>query len=342
MKFKKTNCGGFACTGQAHCKSLPLCMRTSLTLVLVVAAFGAGLLCDRLLQDRLLQPLCERTLCSRAVQRARLMRVAPRTGQWRVPTAEEVAAYEKDASFRHHAQWEVRPGLVLAGPSDTPLLLARVLDRLRPSLRGQTVLDIGTVNGGAAFEMERRGATVFALDIFEPTRYGFEQMHRLLNSQVTFLRMSLLYLPDVFEPESFDVINFAGVLYHLRHPLVAIDAISVVLKKGGLLVVETAAINEPVPNPLDAQRTFLGYCPGKSCSNDATNMFFFSNSSLVALFADNGFRLLSVTPRPSPANVERLYATFEKTGDHAYGYELEGGGDFMKSDVIFPHLPCSG
>src|SRR5690349_19998438 len=59
-------------------------------------------------------------------------------------------------------------------------------------LRGKRVLDIGTWDGWFAFEMERRGATVLAVDSARQER--FFEAKRLLNSKVEYLVEDICYL----------------------------------------------------------------------------------------------------------------------------------------------------
>jgi tRNA (mo5U34)-methyltransferase len=89
-------------------------------------------------------------------------------------------------------------------------------------LTGKRVLDIGTWDGWFAFEMERRGAEVLAIDVWDNPR--FHQMHSTLGSSVEHRIM------DVYDlsPERvgrFDVVLFLGVLYHLKHPLLALERV---------------------------------------------------------------------------------------------------------------------
>ena len=88
---------------------------------------------------------------------------------------------------------------------------------------GASVLDIGTTNGGAAFECERRGARrVVAVDIADENWFGFAALKRALGSSVEHVQGSIYELPELLG-EQFDVVLFWGVLYHLRHPLLALD-----------------------------------------------------------------------------------------------------------------------
>jgi tRNA (mo5U34)-methyltransferase len=97
-------------------------------------------------------------------------------------------------------------------------------DALPADLKGRTVLDIGCNAGFYALEMKRRGADrVLGLDT-DPAYLA--QAH--FAAQVAGLEIELRQL-SVYEVgrlgERFDVVLFMGVLYHLRHPLLALDLI---------------------------------------------------------------------------------------------------------------------
>jgi len=87
-------------------------------------------------------------------------------------------------------------------------------------LSGQRVLDIGTWDGWFAFEAERRGAAVTAVDCVDIPH--FRQVHRKLASKVDYRIADLYDLPDA-GLGTFDTVFFLGVLYHVRHPLLALE-----------------------------------------------------------------------------------------------------------------------
>jgi len=89
-------------------------------------------------------------------------------------------------------------------------------------LRGKRVLDIGAWDGWFSFEAERHGAQTVAIDYVEiPT---FLQVHRRLGSKVDYRVLDFYELPSAGLGK-FDVVFFLGVLYHLRHPLLALEIV---------------------------------------------------------------------------------------------------------------------
>jgi len=106
-------------------------------------------------------------------------------------------------------------------------------------LTGKRVLDIGTWDGWFAMEMERRGADVVAIDRWENPR--FFEIRDLLGSRVDYRQMSVYDL-DPNELGRFDIVLFMGVLYHLKHPLLALEKVCSVAKD--LVAVESFVLKD--------------------------------------------------------------------------------------------------
>jgi tRNA (mo5U34)-methyltransferase len=89
-------------------------------------------------------------------------------------------------------------------------------------LTGKRVLDIGCWDGWFSFEMERRGAEVMAVDCWDNPR--FRQMHALYRSRVDYRQLDMYDLTPA-RVGRFDIVLFMGVLYHLKHPLLALERV---------------------------------------------------------------------------------------------------------------------
>jgi len=96
---------------------------------------------------------------------------------------------------------------------------------LPPDLEGRSVLDIGCNAGFYSMEMKRRGAgRVLGIDSDE--RYLAQARlagEALGYDNIEFRNLSVYDVAAL--GERFDVVLFMGVLYHLRHPLLALDLI---------------------------------------------------------------------------------------------------------------------
>jgi len=94
-------------------------------------------------------------------------------------------------------------------------------------LRGKRLLDIGAWDGWFSFEAERHGAGVTAIDCVELA--SFLDIHARLQSKVDYRIMDLYELPDAGLGK-FDIVFFLGVLYHVRHPLLALEIVCALTK----------------------------------------------------------------------------------------------------------------
>jgi tRNA (mo5U34)-methyltransferase len=101
----------------------------------------------------------------------------------------------------------------------------RFAPHLPEDLSGKSVLDIGCNAGFYSIEMMRRGASR-VLGIDSDDRYLAQA--RLAADTLGYEDIEFAKL-DVYQvgalAEQFDVVIFMGVLYHLRHPLLALDLI---------------------------------------------------------------------------------------------------------------------
>jgi tRNA (mo5U34)-methyltransferase len=211
------------------------------------------------------------------------------------PSAQEARSFMDVASFPWHQRWEIAPGVVTPGANDIGWLLDHI--GLPADLTGMSVLDIGTTNGAAAFVAERRGASrVIAVDIFPPTYYGFSQIATLLGSQASYVRASVYGLAQVLQ-ERFDVVLFLGVLYHLRHPLLALDEVHA-LTRGTMLLETAVSDHELAERRRDAVARFYRR---DELGGDPSNWFAPTSRALLDWCGSCGFDAELIDAWPSAA-----------------------------------------
>ena len=97
-------------------------------------------------------------------------------------------------------------------------------DAIPQDLTGKSVLDIGCNGGFYSIEMKKRGAervlgVDFDDDYLAQARFAAE----VTGLDIEFRKLSVYDLAAL--QERFDLVIFMGVLYHLRHPLLALDLI---------------------------------------------------------------------------------------------------------------------
>lgn len=161
-----------------------------------------------------------------------------------------------DAVGHWHHTIHFPHGIVSPGAYDP----RQLFERLRLSdLRGKRVLDVGTRDGYFAFECEKLGAQVVAIDHIDPANTGFMAARKILGSSVEFVEANVY---DITPEQlgSFDVILFLGVLYHLRHPLLALDRLRAVSR--GLIFVESLVCDQSFFTGLQQSRPLAELAPG--------------------------------------------------------------------------------
>ncbi len=160
-------------------------------------------------------------------------------------------------------------------------------------LWGKTVLDIGCWDGYLSFLCERRGATVTPVDNFQyrdfvRSKYGvevkggegFRVAARLLGSRLKLKRGDFSTLRG-----SFDVVLFFGVLYHERHPLLALEHLARLTRESAVL--ETHFVKS-------RGQPLLRFYPGSSLNQDPTNFWGPTLSCVELMLKDVGFRRVSL------------------------------------------------
>ena len=209
-----------------------------------------------------------------------------------------------------HGRWwheiELAPGVVTPGDDSNRSKLP-ILDSIGfpATMAGLRALDIGCSDGYFTFEMERRGAHVVAIDFVPEDYTGFATARRVLGSTAEY-RMDNVYNLNPNAYGHFDVVLFMGVLYHLRKPLAALDAIRSVMKPGGRLFVGTMMIDEHFLLPDGSTTTLEAVSPvlcevplwqaypRDALNGDFTNCFAPNRRALIAALEESQFRVDTV------------------------------------------------
>ena len=171
-------------------------------------------------------------------------------------------------------------GVVTPGSKTCEWLQRESADLRFPDLTGKSVLDIGAWDGYYSFEAERRNARrVVSLDHYIwsvdmaacgkyvadcrsagitpkeapdvpgvwrpdtlPGRRGFDIARKALHSKVEPVVGDFMQM-DLSKLGTFDVVLYLGVLYHMQHPLLALQRLASVTRE--MAVIETHAIHIP-------------------------------------------------------------------------------------------------
>lgn len=164
------------------------------------------------------------------------------------------------------------------------------------------MLDIGAWDGYFSFAAERRGAArVVAVDSViwhNVSKEPFEIARKVLGSKVEDVELEVL---DI-SPETvgqFDVVFFLGVLYHMRDPMAALEAVASVTKE--LLVIETLV------DLTYTRRPAAAFYPGSYFDGDHSNWWGPNPSAVLGMVREFGFTDVRVVGTKSVPH--RLYTT---------------------------------
>jgi len=168
-------------------------------------------------------------------------------------------------------------------------------------LRGMTVLDIGCNAGFYSMEMKRRGADrVVGIDV--DLRY-LRQARFAAQVNALDIEFRQLAVWDVAKlGERFDLVIFMGVLYHLRHPLLALDLIHEHVARDLMLFQsmqrgssEVAAVEEDydfsAPAPFEKPGYPKMHFIEHRYSHDETNWWVPNRACVEAMLRSSGFRI---------------------------------------------------
>lgn len=198
------------------------------------------------------------------------------------PKLDQALIDEIEARTWHH-RIDFGNGIVSASSRD----VRRKIDRMELGERipGSAVLDVGTRDGGLAFEFERRGAKlVIANDFQAIDQFNFELARRCLGSRVAYLRASLYCLP-FYEIPRFDIVSFCGVIYHISDPVLSLWAMRHLCKPEGVIIVESAVQSDPGSDAPESNFEYQEYEEG--------NSWIPTTVALERLCRDAGFEILS-------------------------------------------------
>ncbi len=215
--------------------------------------------------------------------------------------ADEARVRERIASVPHwYHRFELAPGIVTPGVNDCAAVLARM--GLPPRLDGVRALDLGTRDGFFAFELERRGADVTAVDYMPRDQTGFAVAAEILGSGVGYLRDNVYNL-SADRLGTFDLVLFLGLLYHLPDPLGALAIVRSLCRD--VLFLETQVIDDAFRLedgrlvPLRTVSTQLAnvplmqFYPHDALAGDPTNYWAPNQACLDGMLAETNFRVIA-------------------------------------------------
>jgi tRNA (mo5U34)-methyltransferase len=179
----------------------------------------------------------------------------------------------------------------------------RFAEAIPADLTGKTVLDIGCNGGFYSIEMKRRGADrVLGIDFDEGYLAQARFAAEIAELDIEFRQMSVYDVGAL--GQRFDVVLFMGVLYHLRHPLLALDLIREHVA-GDLLVFQSMQRGSSEIGALEENYHFWNYDLFNEPSfpklhfiehrfaDDPTNWWVPNSACVEAMLRSSGFEITS-------------------------------------------------
>jgi tRNA (mo5U34)-methyltransferase len=213
-----------------------------------------------------------------------------RTGWWhsfQFPSGERVAGIRSIAEMNAHlAQFQ-----------------------LPDNLSGKRVLDVGAWDGWFSFEMERRGAEVTAVDCWDNPKFRYA--HKQFQSGVRYC------IRDVYELMAgevghFDIVLFSGVLYHLKHPLLALERMCALSRD--VVCLESYVLDGDLREARRTKRALMEFFESDELGGQTDNWVAPNSVCLLALCRTAGFARVSLKGLVD----HRAYVTCHRTWEPSY------------------------
>ena len=198
---------------------------------------------------------------------------------------------------------------------------------LPQNLSGKTVLDVGCNGGFYSIKMKQRGASrVVGIDTdekyLEQARFAAE----VSRVDIEFHNLSVYRVAEL--QERFDLVLFMGVLYHLRHPLLALEllhehVVADLLVAQSLLRGSSESADLPPDFHFWEEETFENrnfprmYFIENRFANDPTNWWIPNRACFEAMLRSAGFEILD-----HPEEEVFICRRTEPAGPYDYKNEL--------------------
>jgi tRNA (mo5U34)-methyltransferase len=181
--------------------------------------------------------------------------------------------------------FELPDGTIVEGANSLESLRERVRRfQIPQDLRGKRALDVGTWDGWFAFELERRGASVMAVDVIDNPR--FREMHRIYQSKIDYRQIDVYDLTPA-RVGQFDVVLFMGVLYHLKHPLLGLERVCALTRD--MAVLDSFVLQEKDAEGVALDRPVLEFFENDEFGGQTDNWVAPNLPCLLAMCRTAGF-----------------------------------------------------
>lgn len=188
-------------------------------------------------------------------------------------------------------------------PGSNELLWDHLAPAIPDDLRGASVLDVGSNAGFFAIEMKRRNAgRVLGIETSDEHLRQAVLCNAVWGTDVEFRKLDAHDIESL--GETFDIVLFTGILYHLRNPLSVLESVGSICRDA--IVVETEVIVDDSRNRVyvhqgphgnmritEARRGLMKFIEGEELNGDPTNWWVPDRECVMGMLRTAGFRRFS-------------------------------------------------
>lgn len=234
-------------------------------------------------------------------------------------TTDEIAKKIGDHNWYHRI--ELAPGVITPGVELFDRICSFIKEHVDPlDYAGKTVLDVGARDLLHSLRAKAKGASkVVAIDNDISAGARDLVLPVLDQERVIEQRHQNLY---AVSGEQFDVVQFFGVLYHLRYPFNGLKRMVDATKIGGLLLIEGGVLVQP-----QLEGSEILYCPSPENSPyDPSSVTFFNAKALDSALNSMGCeRIKPVAYWEQSGVIRRGFFVYRKNSAPVHGYwEMDG------------------
>lgn len=181
-------------------------------------------------------------------------------------------------------------------------LLEKALKKENKSINGINILDVGCFTGDFLVLMKEAGANVYGLELQDDAV-------KIANTKLQGRVRAADVMTDAFPKVHFDVITLLGIVEHVTDPMKLIKRSTELLKKGGILMVQTPN-SSSVLSRLTKQ-LWPPYVP-------VEHIHLFSRDSLTKALQQCGYTNITYTTHIKKLPLGYVYNQFKNFGPEFY------------------------
>ncbi|HJS18690.1 MAG TPA: DUF1698 domain-containing protein [Anaerolineales bacterium] len=237
-------------------------------------------------------------------------------------TREEAEAFVKSYSFWYHRIY-LGNGVYTLPPTLADQVWALTKPVFPLDLKGASMLDIGCNAGLFSIQAKLRGADrILGVEFLEMFYEQAEYIRKIWQMDIEYRLMDAHDIGKIHE--QFDLVMFAGILYHLKNPLLVLESIGRLCRDA--VVVESEVIPDDPRNLLMARigprgnfkltpttRGFMKFYERDELNGDSSNWWAPDTECLLGMLRVAGFRYFSRPIYHAPSRILLIATKNEKS-----------------------------